>query len=102
MKDRSRSRNRDGPGKDVKGKDKSKDKGKDKGKVKSTSELRVAAAFRLAKAGNKICPYWQSGSCNYPRTCRFSNECYLCGSTNHGAHKCPDLQSDRAKKRLGV
>lgn len=87
-----------------KGKDESKGKGdksggKDKGKQYNP---RVQKAFSLAAQGKITCPYWQSNTCRFPDTCKFRNECYLCGSTRHGAQGCPDLESDRGKKRLGL
>ena len=63
---------------------------------------RVSAAFRKAKEGGKVCPFYQSGSCQYGSNCRFKNECFICGDRNHGANKCPQLESGKAKDKLGL
>ena len=85
--------------------DKGKGKGskgdKDGGKNKN-NDPRVQKAFKLSKEGKKVCPYYQIGNCRYPGSCNFSNECYICGSTSHGAIKCPALNTERAKTRLGM
>ena len=85
--------------------DKGKGKGikgdKDGGKGKN-NDPRVQKAFKLSKEGQKVCPFHQIGSCRFPGSCNFSNECYICGSTSHGANKCPALNSERAKTRLGM
>ena len=63
---------------------------------------KTGKVFTLSKEGKKVCPYHQIGNCRYPGSCNFSNECYICGSNSHGANKCPALNSERAKTRLGL
>ena len=55
-----------------------------------------------AKEGGKVCPFLQSDSCQYGSNCRFQNECFICGDRKHGANKCPLLESNRAKDKLGI
>jgi len=97
---RGRAEQRDGSA----GKPK-KDGGKGFGKSKDTGKAadpRAQKAFSLAKEGGRTCPWYQVGTCNYPDSCKFSHECYICKDKRHGAARCYDLSSQKAKDRLGM
>jgi len=89
--DRSRSRPRKGA-----------DKGKGDGKGSSLSQqsTEVKAAFSLAKKEGKVCHFYQIGTCHFD-PCRATHACVICGK-HHGANKCPDIKSNKAKKLLGL
>ena len=65
-------------------------------------QLAGEKALLLAMEGGRTCPWYQVGTCNYPDTCKFNHECYICKDRRHGAARCYDLQSEKAKQRLGM
>ena len=89
--DRSRSRARKGA---------DKGKGDGKGSPLSQQSTEVKAAFSLAKKEGKVCHFYQIGTCHFD-PCRATHACVICGK-HHGANKCPDIKSNKAKKLLGL